>query len=232
VANGEEFRSEIGDRTASLAHEINNPLDAICNLLYLVEGEPHLSDSGRRYLQIAHEEILRLAAVVRDTVGQYRDTARRQEINIPLLLDEVLELYKARLDAKHIAVKTRYCVGGNFFALSSQLHGAFSNLLLNAADALSAGGTIQVRVCRAHEWSGAARKGLRVTFADNGCGMRTEHLARIFQPFFSTKGESGRGMGLAVVKDAVRRNGGVLRVRSTTRPGRSGSVFAMFLPAA
>ena len=216
----------------SVAHDLNNPLDAVGNLLYLIEAEPNLTESGRHYLQQAREEIQRLILLVRESLDAYHDTARRQEISIPELLDEIVELYKSRLNGDSIAVETHYCENGRLAVFPQQLGRAFSNLLLNAADAISPSGRIQLRVHRAREWSGKARRGLRVTFADNGSGITRHDLHNILLPFYSTKGGDGNGMGLAIVKDVVNHHGGVLRVRSTTRAGRSGSVFAIFLPAA
>ena len=107
----------------------------------------------------------------------------------------------------------------------------FSNLLLNAADAMPNGGRLYVRASGyTQEWVGAAEAGLRVTIADNGCGIAAENLHRIFEPFFTTKGSGGSGLGLSLVSDVVQKHGGWLRVRSSTREGRSGSVFSMFLP--
>ncbi len=216
----------------SVAHDLNNPLEVLGNLLYLVEAEPRLTENGRRCLKLAREEIHRIAQLVHSTLDGYHDRPRRQETTLPNLLDEIVELYKSRFDGSGIAVETRYRSDGCFAAFPQQLRRAFSNLLLNAADAVPSGGTIQLRVCSAHQWSGEARRGFRVTFADNGSGITRDDLRRIFQPFFSTKGACGSGMGLAIVKDAVNQHDGVLRVRSTTRAGRSGTVFAMFLPAA
>lgn len=216
----------------SVAHDLNNPLEAVDNLLYLIEAEPNLTESGRHYLQQAREEIQRLTRLVRESLDDYHDTARRQEISIPELLDEIVGLYKSRLDGGGIAVETHYCEDGRLAVFPQQLGRAFSNLLLNAADAISPSGKIQLRVRRAHEWSGKARRGLRVTFADNGSGITRHDLRNILLPFYSTKGVEGNGMGLAIVKDVVNQHDGVLRVRSTTRAGRSGSVFAIFLPAA
>jgi signal transduction histidine kinase len=235
VNGGAQLAYKAGARQRSLspsvAHDLNNPLEVLGNLLYLVEAEPNLTENGRRCLKLAREEILRITHLVRDNLDEYHDTPRRQETIIPKLLDEIVELYKSRFEGSGIAVETRYRTDGCLSAFPQQLRRAFSNLLLNAADALPLGGTIKLRVCRAHEWSGEARRGLRVTFADNGSGITRDDLPRIFQPFFSTKGASGSGMGLAIVKDAVTQHGGGLRVRSTTRAGRSGSVFSIFLPA-
>ena len=216
----------------SVAHDLNNPLDALGNLLHLIEAEPNQTANGRRYLKLAREEIQRLTLLVRESLDAYHDTALRQEISIPELLDEILELYKSRFHGGGIAIETRYCEDGHLAVFPQQLGRAFSNLLLNAADAVSSSGRIHVRVCQAHEWSGKARRGIRVTFADNGSGITRHDLANILIPFFSTKGVEGSGMGLAIVKDVVNQHDGALRVRSTTRAGRSGSVFAIFLPAA
>lgn len=213
----------------SVAHDLNNPLEVLGNLLYLVEAEPNLTENGRRCLKLAREEIHRITELVRDTLDGYHDTPRRQETMISKLLDEIVELYKSRFEGSGIAVETRYRSDGCLSAFPQQLRRAFSNLLLNAA-AVPLGGTIKLRVCRAHEWSGEVRRGLRVTFADNGSGITPDDLPKIFQPFFSTKGAGGSGLGLAIVKDALTQHGGVLRVRSTTRAGRSGSIFAMFFP--
>jgi len=107
----------------------------------------------------------------------------------------------------------------------------FSNLLLNAADAMPNGGKIHTRISKAQEWTGQQRRGLRVTFGDDGCGIATDALQKILEPFFTTKGVSGNGIGLSLVKDTVQKHDGALRVRSSTKPGRSGSVFSIFLPA-
>jgi two-component system CheB/CheR fusion protein len=107
----------------------------------------------------------------------------------------------------------------------------FTNLLLNAADAMPAGGKMQARVSNAHESGGQRRRGLRLILADNGKGIAAKDLPRILDPFFSTKGAAGNGIGLSLVNNTVQKHHGVLRVRSSTKPGRSGTVFVIFLPA-
>jgi signal transduction histidine kinase len=136
-----------------------------------------------------------------------------------------------QLGAQGIQVKTRYCSGEDVPVDAGSLRQVFSNLLLNAAHAMPGGGTMHVRVSRALEWTEPERRGLRVTFADNGCGITATDLPRITEPFFTTR-TAGTGLGLALVKDTVEKHHGVLRVRSNTKQGRSGSVFAIFLPTA
>jgi signal transduction histidine kinase len=215
---------------ASLAHEINNPLDSLLNLLYLIEAE--VTPAGRHYLALAQEEVHRISQIAHGAMDRFRSPAGPQETNVPRLLGSVVEFYLARLDSQGIRVETRYCSGEDLAVDSGSLRQVFSNLLLNAAHAMPGGGRMHVRISRALEWAGLGRRGLRVTFADNGCGISAADMPRITEPFFTTKGTAGTGLGLALVKDTVEKHHGVLRVRSSTKSGRSGSVFTIFLPAA
>jgi signal transduction histidine kinase len=215
---------------ASLAHEINNPLDSLLNLLYLVDAEA--TPTGRHYLALAQEEVHRISQIAHGAMDRFRSPVGSQDTNVPSLLDSVVKFYMSRLDSQGIRVEARYCSSEDLPVDPGSLRQVFSNLLLNAAHAMPSGGTMHVRVSRAHEWMGLKRHGLRVTFADNGCGISAEDLPKITEPFFTTKGTAGTGLGLALVKEAVEKHHGVLWVRSNTKLGRSGSVFAIFLPAA
>ena len=123
---------------------------------------------------------------------------------MPRLLHGVVEFYKSRLDAQGIRVEARFCPGEDLAVDPGSLRQAFSNLLLNAAYAMPHGGIMHARVAKAHEWSGLNRHGLRVTFADNGCGISADDLPKVTDAFFTTKGSAGTGLGLALVKDTVR----------------------------
>ena len=216
---------------ASFMHEINNPLDSLLNLLYLLQSEATFSDQGREHLALACEEVGRISRIAHDALKEVRDRSYPQAADIPELVRSVLELYDPRMIAHGITVLSRYCRDGSLKAESGLLRQMFSNLLLNAADAMPNGGTVFVRCSHAREWSHRKRRGIRVTFADNGCGIAADHLPRIMEPFFSTKGSDGNGMGLSVVKEVVRKHQGVLRIRSSTKAGHSGSIFSVFLPA-
>lgn len=217
---------------ACLAHEINNPLDSLLNLLYLMECEATLTEKGRHYLTLAREEVDRISQIAHRALNEFRDAASSQDTNVPNLLGSVVEFYKSRFEARGISIQTRYCEDGDLAVYPGPLRQAFSNLLLNAADAMPTGGRMYARVSLAHEWSGQERHGLRVTFADHGGGIMPENLPRIFELSFTTKGTAGTGLGLSLVKDMIEKHDGVLRVRSSTKPGHSGTVFAVFLPAA
>jgi signal transduction histidine kinase len=216
---------------ASLAHEINNPLDSVLNLLYLTKTEA-LTEKGLQYLTLAEEEVQRVSQIAHAALESFRDFATRKDADVPKLMNSVIDLYRASLEARGISVDTRYCSQGDVPVYSGALRQVFSNLLLNSAAAMPKGGRLLARISKSHEWSGQRRCGMRVTIADNGCGIASENLHEIFEPFFTTKGSGGTGLGLSLAKDVVQRHGGSLHVRSCTKLGRSGSVFTIFLPAA
>jgi signal transduction histidine kinase len=221
-----------GDGGALVAHEINNPLASLLNLLYLMKAEATFTEKGRHYLALAQEEVHRISQIAHGAMKGFRSPVGPQDTDVPKLLRSVVDFYKSRLDAQGICIETRYCPGDDLPVDPSSLRQVFSNLLLNAAHAMPRGGRMHARVSRAREWAGRGRRGLRVTFADNGSGIAVKDLPRITEPFFTTKGAAGTGLGLALVKDTVDKHRGVLRVRSSTKPGRSGSIFAIFLPCA
>ena len=216
--------------SVSAAHEINNPLDSLLNLIYLAEAHT-VAPEGRHYLALAKDEVLRIAKIAHDTLGEYQVSTAAQFTDVPELLNDMCDLYRPRFDSQHVRVKTRYCTDGHLPAYAGQLRQMFSNLLLNAADAMPTGGTVCVKASAWREWSGQQRHGVRVTVADNGSGIAQSDLPRVFERFFTTKA-AGSGMGLSLVRDIVQKHDGVLRVRSSTTPGRSGTVFTVFLPAA
>jgi two-component system CheB/CheR fusion protein len=216
---------------ASLAHEINNPVEALLSLLYLLEAKVPLAEKGHQYLALAREEIKRISQILHRAMDDFRNTQGPEETNVPELLRSVLEFYRSRFESHGISVNASYCKNGNIFGYPRHLRQMFTNLLLNAADAMPAGGKMQAKVLEVHEWRGQKRRGLRIVLADSGKGIPAKDLPRILDPFFSTKGAAGNGIGLSLVNNTVQKHHGVLRVRSSTKPGRSGTVFAIFLPA-
>jgi CheY-like chemotaxis protein len=227
-------KTDCNNCVATLAHEINNPLDSLLNLLYLVDGEASLTEKGSHYLNVARDEVRRVSQIAHAALDGFRDTAGTKDTSVPKLVGTVVDFYNARFEGRGISFKTRYCPDpdGVLSVYVSPLRQVFSNLLVNAAHAMPHGGKMHVRVSTAREWSGQERRGLRITFADNGCGIPEANQKQIWEPFFSTKGPEGSGLGLPLVKDVVHKHGGVLRLRSSTTPGHSGSVFAIFLPGA
>jgi signal transduction histidine kinase len=215
---------------ASAAHEINNPLDSLLNLLYLIEAEAKLTEKGRHYLALAKEEVRRISQIAHETLDKNRVVVMREAKNVGELLASVLEFYKQRFDSSGISVQTRYSCKDNIPVYTEHLRRVFSNILLNAVEAMPEGGKIQARVSAGHEWSGQERRGVRVTVADNGSGIASNVLPQLFERPFTTK-SGGHGIGLSLVKKVVREHQGSLRVKSSTQPGRHGTALIMFLPA-
>lgn len=214
-----------GRLAATIAHEINNPLEAVTNLLYLMRTDAQNRD---RYLEMAEQELKRVAHLTKQTLGFYRDTSQRVRTDISVLIEEVVGIYSARLAQRRIAVDMRLDQGCEVEVFPGELRQVFSNLVSNAADAMLDGGRLQVRLRRVHDQR-TGLPGIRVTVADNGTGISPPVLRHMYEPFFTTKEEVGTGLGLWVTKGIVDKHEGRLRVRSSTG-ARHGTVFTLFLP--
>jgi PAS domain S-box-containing protein len=215
-----------GRLAASIAHEINNPLEAVLNLLYLAR---HDSSHATKYLTMAEHEVGRVAQLAQQTLGFVRDNSSPEAMNPTGIMDEILQLYSRKLEGRQIRVTRRYRNQLQINGYSGELRQLLANLLVNAVDAMAEKGSLQVRVATSHDWS-SGRVGVRITVADNGSGVPREDLRRIFEPFYTTKLETGTGLGLWVSRGIVEKHGGTIRVRSRTSGPRSGTVFLIFLP--
>jgi len=216
-----------GRLAASIAHEINNPLEAVTNLVYLAQKQPaNLS----KYLALADQELDRIAQITRNTLGFYRDSSAPAPVDLSTILDEVLALYSRKLQFKKIALRSDYAPGIKIDGYPGELRQIFANLTSNAIEALSDGGCLFIRAARICSPHGLARNGIRVTFLDNGTGIPPEHRKKIFEPFFTTKKDVGTGLGLWLTLGLVRKHHGSLRVRSCVTPGKSWTAFSVFLP--
>ena len=215
-----------GRLAASIAHEINNPLESLTNLLYLISTSPTL-EQVREYVRTAEQEMIRVSSMVTQTLRFYRQTTRPIEVAMADVLDVVLAINQPRFAHANIEVIRQYRTEEKLLAYDGELRHLFANLIGNAFDAIRRGGRIVVRLRESSDKAGT--RGLRVTIADTGHGMDRATVDRIFQPFFSTKGNTGTGLGLWIVDSITRRHGGTIRVRSRT--GRnSGTAFSVFLP--
>lgn len=218
-----------GRLAASIAHEINNPLEAVTNLLFLLQSHPGLDNSARHYADLAQQELSRVGHITKHTLRFYRDSAAPSRVCLSELANEVLALYARRIEEEQIRVTRRFDVPGELTGLPGELRQILSNLLVNALDATGRHGRVAMHIAEGCDWK-SGKPGIRVTVADNGRGIERDHRARLFHPFFSTKGERGTGLGLWVSAGIAERHGGRIRVRSTTRPGRSGTTFMIWLP--
>ena len=208
-----------GRLAASIAHEINNPLAAVTNLLYLMRN-----GHNNEYLRMAEQEVARISSIVKQTLGFYRENPSPVLVNLADLIDEVVAVFRTRIRARDVNIETRYWCKESINGFSNELSQVFGNLIGNALDAMRPGGTLRLRTV-------ACQRGLRVTVADNGSGIPPGDLSKIFQPFFTANKEGGVGLGLWLAKEIVEKHGGAIRVRSNTGSQRHGTVFMIWLPA-
>jgi PAS domain S-box-containing protein len=223
-----------GRLAATVTHEINNPLEAVTNALYLLAESPSLDSNARQFLTIAQDELAKIRQVTTLTLGLHRgDGERTQEVKVTGLIDNVLSLYGRKLHTLGIAVDTRYDADVPLNAFPGELRQVFSNIIVNAADALEkSGDKLCIHVFQSPDWTNLTQRGLRITISDNGCGIPVERRAQVFEPFFTTKGNRGTGIGLWVSLGIVKKYGGKIRFRTSVRQGRSGTTFSIFLPVA
>jgi len=220
-----------GRLAASIAHEINNPLEAITNLLFMLRNYCDLKDPALNYVSMAEHEAQRISEITQQTLRFYRQSTLPTRANIRELLDSVIGLYSVRLNNAGIKVERRYDAGIDLFCFSGELRQVFANLVGNAIDA-TPGGRLLVRAQRSHNWAKPGESGIRFTVADTGSGMEAEVRERAFEAFFTTKEVTGTGLGLWVSHEIIVKHRGFVHVRSRTphAGGQHGAVFQVFIP--
>lgn len=223
-----EKLAAVGRMASSIAHEINNPLEAVTNLLYIAQHSTTLDDV-RPLLDTADQELRRVASIVNQTLRFHRQSSHPQTITCVSLFTTVLDLYQSRLRNMGIAVEKRKRANKPIEIYEGDIRQVLNNLVGNAVDAMPQGGRLLVRSREATDWR-TGRKGLTLTVADTGSGMDAKTQARIFEAFFTTKGIGGTGLGLWVSAEITARHQGRLRLRSCQREDRSGTVATLFLP--
>lgn len=221
-----------GRMAATVAHEINNPLEAAGSALYLLAGSPSLDDDARQFLTIVQDELAKIRQTTTLTLGlHHRDAERPQAVKARELIDSIVVLYGRKLRTLNVAIDTRYDTDEPVNALPGELRQVLLNLIVNAADALEkSGDKLCIHVYESVNWANPTQKGIRINISDNGCGIPVEKRAHIFEPFYSTKGSKGTGIGLWVSLGIVSKYGGKIRFRSSVSPKRSGTTFSVFLP--
>lgn len=220
-----------GRMATTVAHEINNPLEAIGNILYLLKNTVELTPEALAYVDTARDELKRVSEIVKLTLGMQRGPAdTRDSVQPTQLLDDVLTLYEKKVHSVGARVVKSYHCEESVLGNSGELRQVFSNLIVNAVDALGiAGDKLMIDVRKARRWD-TGDAGIRVNIADNATGIPPEHRRRLFQAFYTTKGEQGTGIGLWVSTGIVRKHGGSMRFHSCSLPGKSGTCFSIFLP--
>lgn len=225
-----EKLAAVGQEMSTIAHEINSPLESLTNLLYLMKLSDSLEEV-HEYTTIAQQELARVTEITLQTLRFHRHASKPVEVDLGTLARSVLGLFAGRMLAKGIGTEWRIRDSPRVLCLEGEIRQVLNNLVRNALDALSPGGTLIIRVSPACDWRRPA-PGVRVTVADTGEGIRNEMRGRLFELFQTTKELTGTGLGLWVSKGIVEKHGGMIRVRSRRavegRPG--GTVFVVWLP--
>jgi PAS domain S-box-containing protein len=221
-----------GQLAASLAHEINNPLSAVINILYLLKSRSDLDPNATDLISIANDEIERVSRIVKQSLSYYRSSMVAKEVDLAELLEESLQVFSDKVQRGGIAIGKRIAPGTSIVGFADEIRQVVDNLLVNALEATPHGGRLTLCLRRSRSWRDRNELGARITIADNGCGIPKANLTRVFEPFFTTKAEKGTGLGLWVVKGIVEKHGGSIRIRSTGAGGGSGTVVSIFWPSA
>jgi PAS domain S-box-containing protein len=224
-----EKLASVGRLAATVAHEINNPLGAVMNFIYLAKTTPLPADA-LRYLNSAEEELDRIAQLTRQTLGFYREARGTASIQLGPLVASLLAMFSTRGRSKRVELLPEIRSHSEAFVVPGEIRQVLANLVSNSLDAVEPGGHIRIRVSPATQWNGSLRQGVRLTVADTGPGIAASVRSRLFEPFFTTKTEMGTGLGLWVCKSIVANHHGTIQVKSATAQGKSGTVFSVFVP--
>jgi PAS domain S-box-containing protein len=218
-----------GRLAAAVAHEINNPLEAVSNLLYLI-STAEATETSQSYARMALDELMRVSLITQQTLKFHRQTGSPAITRLSEVVAVVLALFSPRLRSAGITAQVRAVREADVACMPSEIHQIFANLVSNAIDAMPYGGHLVISLHSSHDWRNGKTPGMRVTFADSGLGMSRATMRHSFEPFFTTKAETGTGLGLWVVAQLVERRDGHVKGWSTQRAGASGTAFSVFLP--
>ena len=216
-----------GRIAASLAHEINNPLAAITNLLYLIGQDGTIEESSRRYLEMAMTELTRVSHITRNMLAFYRESVSPVQFSLAEVAASVLELYDSKIRSAKIQLIVELQDSAGVEGFAGEIRQVISNLVVNAVEAMPNGGILRLRTRSYTDTDGNFWAQLLV--ADSGTGVLPEHRSKIFEPFFTTKGEKGTGLGLWVTRDIVEKHGGRIELRARTG-SIHGTCFRVVLP--
>jgi PAS domain S-box-containing protein len=225
-----EKLASMGRLAASVAHEIHNPLDAMGNLLYLLEHQA-MDDSAKTYVRLAREELDRITSISEQMLTFSREARKPVTIHLGEVIDNVLALFMPRIRRLNVVLIKQYSArDGEVIALPGEMRQVFSNLIGNALDAMNGTGRIVIRIETARNWTTGSDTGIRVLVCDSGPGIPPEVRNNLMEPFVTSKGEKGTGLGLWVCRGIVEKHHGTLRVHTSITPGRTGTCFSVFLP--
>jgi PAS domain S-box-containing protein len=225
-----ERLTQAGRLSATIAHEIRNPLDTVANLIYLMQHEPNPGLVTKQYLQMAAEELARITQITGQLLTFHREARHPVEVSVNEVLESVLTLFAPQIRKCRVTVEKRFELSASIRGFPGELRQVFSNLVNNALDAMPHGGRLLIRIRESARADDPSRKGVRVTILDTGSGISLGIRRNLFAPFYTTKGEKGTGLGLWVSRGIVEKHEGTIHVISSVREGRTGTAFSVFLP--
>lgn len=212
-----------GRFAGGVMHEVNNPLEALGNLIYLARHSANDAEDVRRFLAMAEEQLACVQTIARRTLSFYRQPSKHQNVNVIEILDAALHMQQPQLLTKSIDVCRTHPESAILQANAGELLQIFVNLIANAVHALSEKGQLHVRVSESADQ-------LNILIADNGRGIADEQTSRLYEPFATHSKETGTGLGLWMSKALIERRRGRIRHRTSTRPGRNGTAFRISIP--
>jgi signal transduction histidine kinase len=218
-----------GRLALSISHEINNPLEAVTNLLYLIKLSPSLPDV-KAFAETAALELARVSEIVTQTLRFYRSPNKPTVVHIGEIVDSALTLYNSRIASAEIIVERDFRDCSPIIANSGEIRQVTLNLIGNAVDAIGRRGRLRIRAANARRHSNGSLRGVRLTIGDTGSGINPQVRDSLFEPFVTTKGATGSGLGLWLSSQIVRKHGGTIQVKSCVLPSRSGTTFSIFIP--
>jgi signal transduction histidine kinase len=218
-----------GRMAATIAHEINNPLESVMNLIFLARQHSVADRKVHQYLLTAEEELERVSHIARQTLGYYKDTSSPSEVYLHDLVQNVLSVYNSKIISTGISVDTRFNDLQKIVVSKGEMLQVFSNVIANALDAMRQGGVLNIS---ARKFAAPTGDGIQIVIRDSGTGIRPEHMEKIFEPFFTTKGDLGTGIGLWVARQLVETRGGQISVASNTEKENGGTTITIFIPFA
>jgi len=219
-----------GRLSATIAHEIRNPLDTVSNLVYLLQHEQSPSPTAAQYLRMASDEVARIAQITSQLLTFHREARSPIQVSVTEVLRSVLVLFAPQIRQNHIQVEQRFGTERSVRGFPGELRQVFSNLVGNAVEAMPSGGKLVLHVRESSLASDSARKGIRVTILDSGSGIPLGVRRNLFAPFYTTKGEKGTGLGLWISRGIVEKHEGTIHMSSSIRSPRGGTAFSVFLP--
>lgn len=222
-----EKLAAVGRLAASISHEINNPLEAVTNILYIVEHNVR-DEEAQRYIATAQSELQRVSQIVTHTLRFHRQATNPRAVTAKELLEPTLGLYHGRLMNSNVDVQVRHCGSLPVVCYEGDVRQVLNNLIGNAIDSMKTGGRLLIRTRDACLWKNNVQ-GIRITIADTGHGMSAEVRERIFEPFYTTKGINGTGLGLWISSGIISKHHGLIQMRSSVAKD-GGTVFSLFLP--